>query len=92
MTVMAKMGKIYPLTITQDASPLPILPLIVTGVSVVGSAGTYRQELKKMLDFCVRHGVKPQVQKFPMTQKGITEALKTLEEGKMRYRGVMEVK
>ena len=80
----------YPLTIDFRAVPVPMLPLVTGGLSV-GSAGAYRHEFKTMLDFVARHGVHVQTQTFPMTQKGITEAMKTLREGKMRYRGVMEV-
>ena len=42
-----------------------------------------------MLDFAARRGVKPVVQTFPMTEAGIEEAFKALQEGKMRYRGVL---
>lgn len=91
-TIMAKGGKIYPLTITFDAPPVPMLPMVTGGLSIVGSAGAYRQETKAMLDFVARNGVKVQTQTWPMTQEGITEAMSTLREGKMRYRGVVAVK
>jgi D-arabinose 1-dehydrogenase-like Zn-dependent alcohol dehydrogenase len=42
-----------------------------------------------MLRFAAKHGVKPQIEKFPMTQAGITEAMEKLRNGKMRYRGVV---
>ena len=88
---MAKRSKIYPLTISFEAPPLPLLPLVVAGLSIVGSAGCYRYEMQTMMDFAARHGVRPQIQKWPMTQKGITYAMQTLKDGKMRYRGVIEV-
>ena len=37
------------------------------------------------------NGIRPQIQKFPITQKGIIEAMQTLRDGKMRYRVVVEV-
>jgi D-arabinose 1-dehydrogenase-like Zn-dependent alcohol dehydrogenase len=92
MTVMAELGKIYPLTVSFDAPSLPLLPLVVSGISVVGSAGCYRHELATMMDFAARHGVRPQVQTWPMTQHGVTDAMQTLADGKMRYRGVVEVR
>ncbi len=82
----------YPLTIDFRAVPVPMLPLVTRGLSIVGSAGAYRHEFKTMLDFVARHSIQVVVQKFPMTQKGITEAMTTLAAGKMRYRGVVEVK
>jgi len=90
--VMAKGGKLYPLTITFDAPPVPMLPMVIAGLSIVGSAGAYRQETRDMLDFVARNKVRVQTQTWPMTQKGITEAMSTLREGKMRYRGVVVVK
>src|ERR1700727_2409434 len=91
MSVMAKRGKIYPLTISFEAPPLPLIPLVTSGLSIVGSACCYRHEMQTMMDFAARHGVRPQIQKWPMTQKGVTDAMQTLKDGKMRYRGVVEV-
>lgn len=42
-----------------------------------------------MLEFSALHGVKPIIEKFPMTEKGIQEALDKLNDGSMRYRGVL---
>ena len=42
-----------------------------------------------MLEFAALHGVKPVVEKFPLTKEGIDASLKKLEDGKMRYRGVL---
>ena len=91
MSVMAKRGKIYPLTISFDAPALPLLPLVIGGLSIVGSAGCYRYEMQTMMGFAARHGVRPQIQTWPMTQQGVTDAMQTLKDGKMRYRGVVEV-
>ena len=88
---MAKLGKIFPLTISFAAEPVPMLPLIAGGLSIIGSAGAHRYAWEPMLNFAAKHGVRPQIQKFPMTQQGITEAMQTLRDGKMRYRGVVEV-
>jgi D-arabinose 1-dehydrogenase-like Zn-dependent alcohol dehydrogenase len=42
-----------------------------------------------MLAFAAKNGIKPQIEKFPMTQAGITEAMQKLRDGGMRYRGVL---
>jgi len=42
-----------------------------------------------MLAFAAKHGIKPQIERFPMTHDGVTEAMQKLREGKMRYRGVL---
>lgn len=88
---MAKLGKIFPLTISFAAEPIPMLPMIAGGLSIIGSAGAYRSSFEPMMRFAAKHGVRPQIQKFPMTKEGITEAMQTLKDGKMRYRGVVEV-
>jgi D-arabinose 1-dehydrogenase-like Zn-dependent alcohol dehydrogenase len=42
-----------------------------------------------MLEFADFHGIKPVIETFPMTGQGIEEALQKLDEGKIRYRGVL---
>jgi D-arabinose 1-dehydrogenase-like Zn-dependent alcohol dehydrogenase len=42
-----------------------------------------------MLKFAAFHGIKPVIETFPMTEEGIEEALHKLDEGKVRYRGVL---
>lgn len=42
-----------------------------------------------MLTFAAHHQIKPMIEEFPMTEAGITEAMKKLADGKMRYRGVV---
>ena len=70
---------------------VPALPLVIYGYSIIGSGGAHPQSTKAMLRFCAKHDIKPVIEKFPMTQKGITDAMTKLEEGKMRYRGVVVV-
>lgn len=41
-----------------------------------------------MLAFAALHGIKPIIEEFPMTEKGIEEAFDKLGKGDMRYRGV----
>ena len=41
-----------------------------------------------MLDFCARHGIKPVVEMFPVSQ--VNEALDQLRTGKGRYRAVLK--
>lgn len=88
---MAATGTIYPLTVDFGKTIIPSLPFLVRGLRLQGSAGAYRSEIAKMMDFCVRYRVGPQNQLFPMTKKGVEDAMQTLREGKMRYRGVLVV-
>jgi D-arabinose 1-dehydrogenase-like Zn-dependent alcohol dehydrogenase len=42
-----------------------------------------------MIQFASHHGIKPIIMEFPMTEEGITKAMDTLRDGKMKYRGVL---
>ena len=42
-----------------------------------------------MLDFAAFHKIEPILEKFPLSEKGIEEAMGKLESGSMRYRGVL---
>lgn len=85
----ATAGKIYALTVSFDAPGVPMLPLLVRGISIQGSAGAPRAQIQNMLEFAVLHGIKPTVMTWPLNTKGVEEAMQTLREGKMRYRGVL---
>jgi D-arabinose 1-dehydrogenase-like Zn-dependent alcohol dehydrogenase len=91
MPILAPFAKVFPLTISMDDFAVPVLPLIIYGYNIIGSGGAHPASVKAMLRFCAEHDVKPVIEKFPMTQKGVTEAMKKLADGKMRYRGVLEV-
>ena len=74
------------------AVPTPIpahVPALMAGQksissSPLGSPATMRT----MLDFCVRHDIKAATEHYPMSQ--INDALAHLEEGKARYRVVLD--
>lgn len=87
--IMNPEGAIYPLTVDEGNLSIPAMPLLLSGLriqgSVVGSRGLHRD----MLEFAAIQNIKPINQTFPMTTEGIEEAFKTLEEGNMRYRGVL---
>ncbi|KAH8658987.1 chaperonin 10-like protein [Ilyonectria robusta] len=80
---------IFPLTITLGEFSIPSQALISMGLRVQGSMVASRAIQKQMLEFAARNGVKPMVETFPMTESGIMRAFKTLEDGRMRYRGVL---
>ncbi|PTB38539.1 hypothetical protein M441DRAFT_59813 [Trichoderma asperellum CBS 433.97] len=82
-------GKIYALIVSFDTSAVPMMALLTRGISIQGSAGAPRAEIQKMLDFAVRNDVKPTIMKWPLTTKGVEDAMQALREGKMRYRGVL---
>jgi uncharacterized zinc-type alcohol dehydrogenase-like protein len=56
--------------------------------SISGSPIGSPASMAKMLDFCARHGIAPQVEHFPMGR--INEAIDHLRAGKARYRIVLD--
>jgi uncharacterized zinc-type alcohol dehydrogenase-like protein len=44
--------------------------------------------LSKMMEFCARHGIAPQVEHFPMSK--VNDALDHLRSGNARYRVVLD--
>lgn len=89
--LMAPFGHIYPLTIADGNLEFPYLPLVLKELSIQGSCSSSAEEVNKMLEFIVAHGIKPVVQTFPMSVAGITDAFSKLNNGEIRYRGVLEV-
>lgn len=68
---------------------IPSLPFIQSGIRIQGTVVAARAVHRQMLDFAALHSIKPINMEFPLTQEGITKAMDTLREGKMRYRGVL---
>lgn len=86
---LAPGAKVYPLTVSGESLQISPLSLIMTSMTVVGSSIASTPGLRAMLAFAAKHGIKPQIEKFPLTQVGVTEAMQKLRDGKMRYRGVL---
>lgn len=91
LPLLARRARIVFMTIQQDPVQIPYLPFILPGHRIIASTEASRKTCIEMLRFVGRHKITPWVQKFPMTEAGLKDAFATLEEGKMRYRGVLEV-
>ena len=66
-----------------------MLPLTIQNIQFIGSTGCHKDAMIAMMEFAAHHKIQPQIEKFPLTQKGVTDAMARLKEGKMRYRGVV---
>jgi D-arabinose 1-dehydrogenase-like Zn-dependent alcohol dehydrogenase len=89
---MAPFGNIYPLTISFGIPfTFPYEVLVLKELSIRGSCSASMEEINEMLKFIVAHNIKPTIQKFAMSVDGITNALKKLNAGEVRYRAVLEV-
>lgn len=82
-------GSIYPLTVDFAPSPIPLLFMNGKGVRVQGSLVASRRSLRSLVQFAARKGIAPTKMTFPLTKGGVEDAMQTLRDGKMRYRGVL---
>lgn len=89
LSVMSPGGVISPLSVDQDDLKIPYMPLLVFGLRVQGGIVSSRQVHRDMLEFAAFHGIKPVKMTFPLSLDGVKKCIQTLEEGKMRYRGVL---
>ena len=86
---LAPTASILPLTVSEGDFTFPQNPLILGGHTVHGIAVSARAVQRQMLAFAALHKIKPILMKFPLNEDGIEEAMSTLRDGKMRYRGVL---
>lgn len=89
MPQIACAGTVYILSVGLGAVTVPAQSLVANGIRIQGSCGASRRTVRKMLRFVQLHGIRPVIMNWPMTSEGIEAAFCTLEEGKMRYRGVL---
>ena len=87
--LLARRATIVLMTIQQDAFSIPYLPFVLPGHKLIASTEASHQNHFEMLEFAARHKIEPVVEQFPMTLEGAAKAFQRLEEGKMRYRGVL---
>lgn len=66
----------------------PVFPLIAGSRKIVGSNTGSPAQIREMLDFAAKHGVRPQIEKLPMAD--VNHALARLTAGDVRYRVVLE--
>ncbi|EED19567.1 NADP-dependent alcohol dehydrogenase [Talaromyces stipitatus ATCC 10500] len=89
MPIMANNSRIYPLTYSTDNLPIPAAALNLYGISVVGCLVANRAVQRAMLEFASFHNITPVIEKFPMTEDGIKDALVKLENGDVHFRSVL---
>merc|ERR1712130_483929 len=86
---LAPHAVIYPLSVAGGEFTIPYMPALFNGIRVQFSVVASRYIHQRMLDFAALHNIKPIVEKFPMNEKGIKEAMDKLENGGMRHRAVL---
>lgn len=77
------------MTVSTENLKLSPLSLIAQSLTVIGNGTASTASIRAMLQFAAKQGVRPIIEKFPMTHAGVEEAMAKLREGKVRYRGVL---
>lgn len=85
--VLRRNGKLCLLGIPAHDLTLSPIPLIFFQKGVVTSGIGSRKEMREMLEFSALHGIKPQIEVFPMSE--VNTALEKLSRNEVRYRAVL---
>lgn len=88
MSALAPEGRLITVGMVEEPMGIPAGQLVTGQKSVGGSDTGAPHMVAKMLEFCVRHDIKPMVDYFPMSE--INDAIAHLKAGKARYRVVLE--
>ena len=88
MSALRPEGKLVTVGAVPEPMGIPAFSLIGGQKIVAGSDTGPPDMVATMLEFCVRHDIKPMIETYPMSK--CNEALEHLESGKARYRVVLE--
>ena len=88
MAALAPRGRLHQLGAVLEPMQIAAFDLIATRRSITGSPTSSPASLLKMVEFCGRHGIQPQVEHLPMAQ--VNEAIARLRQGNVRYRFVLD--
>jgi len=88
MASLAPRGRLHQLGAVLEPLQIAAFDLIATRRSITGSPTSSPASLLKMVEFCGRHGIQPQVEHLPMAQ--VNEAIARLRQGNVRYRFVLD--
>lgn len=88
VAALAPLGRLHLLGAVLEPIPLNAFDLIVSRRAITGSPTSSPASLRKMVDFCARHGIQPVVEHLPMAD--INEAIHRLREGDVRFRFVLD--
>ena len=87
LAALAPKGKLHLLGATPEPVPVGMMQ-VIQQKSVSSTATGSPTVVSMMLEFCARHNIETEIEKFPMSR--INEAMARLASGKARYRVVLE--
>ncbi len=88
LAALGPKGRLHMVGAVLEPMPIQAFSLITAQRSVSGTGLGSPATTARMLDFCARHGIAPEIEVFPMSR--VNEALDHLRAGKARYRVVLE--
>jgi uncharacterized zinc-type alcohol dehydrogenase-like protein len=88
LAALAPRGRLHVVGAVLQPIPVPAFALIGGQRSISGSPLGSPATVSTMLEFCARHGIAPQVERFPMSR--VADAVAHLREGRARYRVVLD--
>ncbi len=88
LNILRPKGRLHFVGAVLEPLSIPVFGLLVGQRSVSASPLGSPATTRKMLDFCARHHIAPQIEVFPMSK--VNDALEHLKSGKARYRIVLQ--
>ncbi|MCC9607568.1 NAD(P)-dependent alcohol dehydrogenase [Blastopirellula sp. JC732] len=88
LSALGPKGKLMMVGAVLEPIPVPAMSLIMAERAIGGSPIGSPATIAKMLEFCARHKIAPQIETFPLSK--VNDALAHLKAGKARYRIVLE--
>lgn len=88
IAALAPKGRLHLVGAVLEPIPVQAFSLIGGQKSISGSPLGNPDVTRRMLEFCVRHGIAPQIERFPMSK--INDAFEHLKAGRARYRIVLD--
>ncbi|MFM7286062.1 MAG: NAD(P)-dependent alcohol dehydrogenase [Cyanobium sp.] len=85
---LARLGRLHLLGAVLEPLTVNAFDLIVTRRLITGSPTSSPASLRRMVEFCARHGIAPMVERLPMAE--INTAIERLRRGDVRYRFVLD--
>lgn len=85
---LAPLGRLHQVGAVLEPLTINAFDLIVSRRSITGSPTSSPVSLLKMVEFCSRHGIAPQVEHLPMAE--LNQAIERLRRGDVRYRFVLD--
>lgn len=87
LSTLRPKGRLHFVGAVLDALDIAVFPMILGQYSISGSPVGSPNTMRTMLEFAVRHNIKPAVEFFSFEQ--VNQAVARLESGKARYRIVL---